>query len=395
MESGWRYALRSVPIEFIVGPQRKRFSIHSGALQYMSTRLDDHILWLELSEDAGLPQQPVYWPTVDEDTFLRFAKFVYTGDYDVPVPSSPYPSLSPSMSSPPLASNAMQSEYVTAAPTLDNNSSGRGSAKGRSAFNRRLGPYHSLDSWYQVLRHNPHKRLVPGADQELSDNDLQQTAPYHLLSRFCSLPYSTDEDPYPDFDGETLLAHARLYSLAVNWQVPSLRRHALNAIYHLLRHGDFLYDRVADISRLIDFAFEPFRCEDRSYQVREQMSLGLDQGPGRSDMLQDMLTLYGACVYAIFMLHPSFTAICNLHGEFAAGILDLLVPPDEEGDDNNNTDILDVDSLVELAVSGADPRDHEAAVDELVDGLAELRTGEWGAEDFDAGEYEEWWSTYG
>ncbi|KAI1489248.1 hypothetical protein F5X96DRAFT_684202 [Biscogniauxia mediterranea] len=376
MESSWGEILRSPPLDFLVGPERKRFSIHSGALQSLSTRLDSHIFFLEMSESRGEPTQPIDWPTVDVDTFLRFSQFVYTGDYDVPAPTS--------------------SSSSAAAQNEDEHSAG--SAQARSAFNRRVGPYHSLDSWYQVLRHYPHKRLVPGPGDGADHHQQQQaTTPYHLLSRFCCLPYSATEDPYPDFDGATLLAHARLYALAAAWQIPALRRVALNAVYHLLRHGDFLYDRIADVSALVDFAFDDFRRAEDNDHYQHHLSgetlQGEDEAPARNDMLREMLTLYGACTYGLFLLHPSFAAVCSRHGEFSAGILDLLGGPGDDDDDGEGGRLLlDADELLEAVRAGEDPRDQ---VDELVGGLAELRSGEWGAEDFDAGAYEEWWSTYG
>ncbi|KAI0598357.1 hypothetical protein F4775DRAFT_180905 [Biscogniauxia sp. FL1348] len=365
MESGWEDILRSPPLDFLVGPERKRFSIHSGALQSLSTLLDTHISSFEMSQSTGEPTQPIDWPTVDVATFLRFSQFVYTGDYNVPMPSS-----------------------SSSAATRNEDENSGGSAQARSTFNRRVGPYHSLDSWYQVLRHYPHKRLVPGPGQ--GADQLQQTSQYELLSRFCCLPYLAAEDPYPDFDRTTLLAHARLYALATAWKIPTLRRLTLNAIYHLLRHGDFLYDRIADISALIDFAFDDFYGTEADDLSGSGISGGetLQGGdePARNDMLCEMLTLYGACTYGLFLLHPSFPDVCNRHGEFTAGVLDHL------GGGAEDESLLDADELLEAARAGADPR---GQVDELVGGLAEMRTGEWGAEDFEAGAYEEWWSIFG
>ncbi|KAK0386910.1 hypothetical protein NLU13_5223 [Sarocladium strictum] len=65
---------------FLVGPSEKEFTIHCGSLkglsQYFCALVEGQIR--EASEGV------VKWPHVDNDTFSRFAEFVYTGEYNNP-----------------------------------------------------------------------------------------------------------------------------------------------------------------------------------------------------------------------------------------------------------------------------------------------------------------------
>ncbi|KAI1505092.1 hypothetical protein F5X99DRAFT_431191 [Biscogniauxia marginata] len=377
MASSWEEIICSPPLKFVVGPELKQFTLHSGAVKYLSTKLDTYIFLQEMAYEEGEDSRPIDWLDVNVETFLRFAHFVYTGEYNVPVPSSP--------------SQDNDDDYdnnaaVATTTSSEGDHNHNGTVQARTTFNRRIGPYHSLDSWHEVLRHNPHKRPAP-------EQGGQQAQQYDLLREFCALPYAAatvaattaappdDHDPYPDFDSTTLLAHARLFALAARNRVPSLRRAALDGIYRLLRYGDFLYDRVEDVVALVDFAFAPLRSGDYGdhdgdvgggeaglvYQFEEEE-------PDGDDALRDMVTLYGACVYGVFLLHPSFVAVCREHGEFSAGMLDWL-----RGEDGASLGVGNGD---------AEAEGPGESLEDIIDDLAEEQHGDWGT-------YEDWWDVCG
>lgn len=75
-------AMSSVPFAFVVGIHQKRFYIHSAAVERLSKPL--HAL-----VNCGMKEsvdRSVVWDDIDEQTFLAFAEFVYTGDYSAPKP---------------------------------------------------------------------------------------------------------------------------------------------------------------------------------------------------------------------------------------------------------------------------------------------------------------------
>ncbi|KAL7924860.1 hypothetical protein ACQKWADRAFT_286178 [Trichoderma austrokoningii] len=69
----------SVPFRFMVGPNRREFTIHSALLSHQSPVLDKLVNG-SFSEAAD---KCVTWDSVDEDTFIRFWQYAYTGKYAV------------------------------------------------------------------------------------------------------------------------------------------------------------------------------------------------------------------------------------------------------------------------------------------------------------------------
>lgn len=69
----------SVPFRFLVGPNGREFTIHSALLSHQSPVLDKLVNG-GFSEAA---EKCVTWDSVDEDTFIRFWQYAYTGKYTV------------------------------------------------------------------------------------------------------------------------------------------------------------------------------------------------------------------------------------------------------------------------------------------------------------------------
>ncbi|OAA57236.1 hypothetical protein ISF_07157 [Cordyceps fumosorosea ARSEF 2679] len=78
--------LSSKPYCFLVGPQEREFFIHASLAAKKSSVLDSIV-------SNGLTKQEAngtaVWRHVDEDTFVRFGQYVYTGDYEGSAPSQP------------------------------------------------------------------------------------------------------------------------------------------------------------------------------------------------------------------------------------------------------------------------------------------------------------------
>lgn len=69
--------MSSSPFRFIVGPDKLEYSIHAALVAEQSPALNALV-------NGGLKEsveQCVVWQEVDKDTFIRFAQYLYTGDY--------------------------------------------------------------------------------------------------------------------------------------------------------------------------------------------------------------------------------------------------------------------------------------------------------------------------
>lgn len=69
--------LFSQPFKFIIGHQKKLFTVHESAVSRLSKSLND--LLNGSMKEAN--EHCVHWEDVDEKTFLRFAQWAYTGEY--------------------------------------------------------------------------------------------------------------------------------------------------------------------------------------------------------------------------------------------------------------------------------------------------------------------------
>ncbi|KAI6438370.1 hypothetical protein MCOR17_011960, partial [Pyricularia oryzae] len=70
----------SAPFRFIVGPERQNFTIHSYLISEQSPVLKALV-------EGGFKEateRSVEWDDVNEQTFVSFWQFVYSGDYETP-----------------------------------------------------------------------------------------------------------------------------------------------------------------------------------------------------------------------------------------------------------------------------------------------------------------------
>lgn len=72
--------LKSQLIRFIVGSEKKQFTIHSAVLTKLSTERDSMAI-MQTLENKGEGNTSITLEDVDVDTFIRFSEFAYTGDY--------------------------------------------------------------------------------------------------------------------------------------------------------------------------------------------------------------------------------------------------------------------------------------------------------------------------
>lgn len=78
--------MSSKPFEFLVGPEKKVYTIHSGLVARLSPVLDR----LVNGDMEEAKKGSVEWKHVDEQTFIRFSEYAYTKSYEYP-PFRPEP----------------------------------------------------------------------------------------------------------------------------------------------------------------------------------------------------------------------------------------------------------------------------------------------------------------
>lgn len=81
----WNSVFRSKQFLFVVGKDQTEFAVHSAIIAKQSKALDVLINgpMAEASDGRAVLKD------VDEDTFIRFCQFAYTGDYVTPESTPP------------------------------------------------------------------------------------------------------------------------------------------------------------------------------------------------------------------------------------------------------------------------------------------------------------------
>lgn len=234
----------------------------------------------------------VIWDDVDEDTFTRFAQFVYTGDY-IPAPHIFVPT--PVKES----ENEVESKNDIVEIIEEPEQSAAGSL---DAFE---GPTIAadFDSYETVgFAKRDKKKREKKSSRRLGFNTLVYPTPSYsanILSMCESRPNMSAEEDYTP----VLVGHARLYVFADRYGIGALKALVLNKLHFTLcnftpyqvRYGDVLelvsytYDNtVAGIRSgdLRDLVLRYLVCESAKRILRSKQCLSLieDGGPFASDL---------------------------------------------------------------------------------------------------------------
>ncbi|CEJ82750.1 hypothetical protein VHEMI02798 [[Torrubiella] hemipterigena] len=194
----WRIPYSSIvssrPFKFLVGPDKIEYTIH-GALVAHQSRALHTLVYGGLKESQ---EQCVEWAEVDPDTFIRFAQYLYTGDY---------------------AAAATEWLVQSAQATIEES------------------PEQTSDN------------------QQLSN---QATAPEeprphrHPESPFI---WRSNHDPAESL-GPLFLSHAKLYVLADCYGIEGLTQISLYKLHNQLRIFTLHPERITDVLDLVEFSYE-------------------------------------------------------------------------------------------------------------------------------------------
>ncbi|KAG6319417.1 hypothetical protein E4U22_004545 [Claviceps purpurea] len=265
--------ISSKPFEFVVGPKKGVFTIHSALVASLSPVLERLVNGDMLEAKTG----SVVWEHVDEQTFVRFSQYAYMKTYEYPLSTNrpltldllrPLAFSSPS---PPLGSPATYAFRPFATPD----------PLAPSAPSVPLGQ--------QVEKG---KRMWEKFEKQLSSSE-----PY--VAMILAPRIFTD---YRDDDAEFLLSHARLYVFADCYGIKPLMRLSLSTLHHVLIKvpEDRLTPRVVKLlqycyendtpAALKDLVVEYVVCRvETLWEKEEVVELAQDHGNFSSAVIKGLL----------------------------------------------------------------------------------------------------------
>lgn len=219
---------------FLVGVEQIPMMIHTALVAEQSPALESLVNGSMQEATSGT----VIWEDVEEDTFGRFAQFVYAGDYDTP----PHNTMGDQSQLPPL-DKAEEQPDITSESTLSKN-----------GWNPNA--FESIPKKFSKSKKAPEfsELSYPGPSRPFRFNMRKQPRENK----------SPKEDYRPIF-----LAHARLYVLGEKYAIQTLKAKVLQKLHLTLCHFTLYKPCVVGIIDLIRYTYAntpSLKCMD---QLRE------------------------------------------------------------------------------------------------------------------------------
>lgn len=349
----------SVPFRFLVGPNRREFTIHSALLSHQSPVLDT----LVNGSFAEASEKCVTWGSVDEDTFVRFWQYAYTGKYTVDL------SIAGLKSEPQAAQEAEErtaqeaieaatvareeKEIVQLVVKRDNTLRGLSSKDERRLIElqakaarraareaerraeiaeeeeeiadlqrmRDRRPIFAQED-YDRLVHLLEKKMARKKEEQPASEAEDETPSRELTSRevqwnafkrqgasgassSASLSKGAparSNQAHEDYTG-TFLSHARLYVFAECYVIAGLMELSLNELHGALVAFTLYEERINDVVVLVRYCYDNLVPE----------------------ALREMITLYAVCKIDKLWVSEEFQALVEAHGELSRSLIGHMV----------------------------------------------------------------------
>ncbi|KAI1417042.1 hypothetical protein F5Y13DRAFT_153596 [Hypoxylon sp. FL1857] len=269
----------SKPFRFLVGPKKKEFTMHAELVARMSKPLWTLVNGEWKESKGGLAE----WPEIDEETFVRFCEFAYTGDYKAAVPFMEMPPTPPELENgeSSKSKSSVAEEMLEPEPALEEQVP-------------EPEPEPEPDPWALPL-HSVSKKKSKKKAPELWDNwGTPQPPPpppptkkdvmwQEFQERIYDEPnLKPKEEPNTDPSAnysEVFLSHARLYALADYYDIEALVGLCVRKLHRTLKVFN-LHEgaRVTDVAQLIDYLYKNTRSGQRE-----------------QDKLRSLVATYAAC----------------------------------------------------------------------------------------------------
>ncbi|KAM0816225.1 putative BTB domain-containing protein [Seiridium cardinale] len=341
---------QSKPFRFIVGTRHREFFMHADLVASMSKVLNVTVNGScngAAKFEEALTNVAV-WEDTDEDTFVRFCEFAYTGDYQAASPTKPEGTVRngqcastrryeifldtlltrsamiehdadvlveytpPDVPVPVPETDAIVGPespvpvpemYPIAEPELEPEPEPEPEP---SEFN---------DFWLSSSRKKIKKKAKKGLTwEEEHSQEAMETRKENLWRKFTYLFHDLSAEfisanAKPEVvHTEVFLSHARIYTMADCYGVESLATKALGKLHRTLVRFRVFEERIPDIVTLIDYGFNNTT----------------DKG-GEQDGLRSLLCMYTACKLEDLWSDADFQNLFREHGDFSHGVLSNLL----------------------------------------------------------------------
>lgn len=299
--------LLSKPYTFNIGPQKKQFTIHEAAVAKLSETLD-RLLNGGMRESS---EHCVCWEDTDEETFIRFGEWAYTGDYK---PEEPEILLDASLIAPSKHDINETTKLEPVANSLasfkiedesEKNNTWRHYCKGKwkhsnltadisciscnNCFNSCCAACGSkLHTKCLQCRTGSKKLQKKQSMIEKFNNDATYASP--------TIPFTARKNTESCEDySRVFLSHARLYTLADKYDIPELRNLSIHKLYVSLKEFALYADRMGDIIGLVKYSFNNTIANDK---------------------LRTLLVKYCACIVEDMCKREDFQQLINESPDF-------------------------------------------------------------------------------
>jgi hypothetical protein len=297
----WNSAFSSKQFVFVVGEGQTEFSVHAAVISKQSKALDVLINgpMAEASDGKAI------FEDIQEDTFIRFCQFAYTGNYTTPE-FTYKPAVEPLDISPSVAlshdastTNRDDTRPIEEPPSLE------------PAIDIVPGPEpedNDITGLEPKKSENPKKpsksRLLrQSLDDKLYNIETIRTA----FTARCEVRQNSSptEDYTPVF-----LGHAQLYVFAEKWGIEDLKTLALFKLHKTLVSFTLYAARRPDIVELLQCAYSNDHTPDLVDAV---------------DDLRSLVMLYTACEVENLIHCPEFLSLIGEGGQLAQDLVQMLM----------------------------------------------------------------------
>ena len=303
----------STPFKFLVGSEKRLFTLHSTLVSHQSKPLCVHISGKMSEAKEGC----VLLDDIDEDTFIRFSQHTYTGDYTTaePVVLLDASTIATTHRDSPerLVERAKDHDGETSVgaipePEPDYQDTGGYCSKRKKDKKKGKGGI----PWDWSEKQN---MLCECGASQIPDPLVLQSKREKLWDSFKCIAYPAK----PTFKArknreacecytDVFLCHARLYAFAERYEIVPLKALSLHKLHHNLVEFVVYDERVEDILDLIRY----------SYANTADLSDSIDG-------LRLLVVHYAACVIEDLAKHSGFRLLLEESGPFARDLVDQLL----------------------------------------------------------------------
>ena len=291
---------------FAIGDRATEYTVHGALIAELSDPLEALVSG-KMSE--ALNGRAIF-KDMDEDTFVRFCQFAYTGDYTPPVlVHDPEVELEAAASyfAIPQDTRSPYLNYISSRPPAVPEAPGA-----ESPLSIELAPAEevktaedsfdfSLKSIQKGKKRSKSRRLRQSLDDEVYDIETVRSA----ISARCKVrPNSSPTEDYTP----VLLGHAQLYVFADKWGITNLKILALHKLHKTLTTFTLYEARRRDIVELLRYSYSNEHTPDRGKDV---------------DELRSLVILYAACEAESLIQCSEFLALVGKGGELAQDFVQM------------------------------------------------------------------------